>query len=122
VTERLKFYTDSHIPKQVAIQLRQRGVDIVRCQEVGLEDADDPTHLTYATNERRVLITHDRDFTRLDSLWRQGGKVHAGIIFVSGERRGEIGFLVKELVFFHEAVEVGAAAADEFRNVVTYLK
>jgi hypothetical protein len=32
----LEFYTDTHITKQVAVQLRKRGVDVVLCEEVGL--------------------------------------------------------------------------------------
>ncbi len=44
-----KFYLDSHIDKEVAIQLRNSGVDVVHCAEVGMKDAKDPEHLTYAT-------------------------------------------------------------------------
>jgi predicted nuclease of predicted toxin-antitoxin system len=44
----MKLYADTHIPKQVAIQLRQKGVDIVRCEEIGLAEADDNEHWAYA--------------------------------------------------------------------------
>jgi predicted nuclease of predicted toxin-antitoxin system len=40
----MKLYADTHIPKQVAIQLRQKGVDIVRCEDIGLAEADDNEH------------------------------------------------------------------------------
>ena len=62
---RPKFYSDKHIPKAVAKQLRSRGVDIVRCEDVGLGDADDLTHLEYATREGCAVITNDTDFIRL---------------------------------------------------------
>ena len=58
----LKFYTDTHVYKQITIQLRTYEVDIVRCQEVGLEDADDETHLEYAAQHTRILITFDNGF------------------------------------------------------------
>jgi predicted nuclease of predicted toxin-antitoxin system len=37
----LKFYMDTHIPKAVAIQLRNKGIDVVRCEDVGLTESDD---------------------------------------------------------------------------------
>jgi hypothetical protein len=40
----MKLYADTHIPKQVAIQLRQKGIDIIRCEEVGLGEASDDKH------------------------------------------------------------------------------
>jgi hypothetical protein len=44
----LKFYADTHIDKDVAIQLRKKGVDVVRCEDVGMAEADDEAHLDYA--------------------------------------------------------------------------
>jgi hypothetical protein len=38
MAEKIKFYTDTHIAKAVAVQLRQKGVDIVRCEEVGMAE------------------------------------------------------------------------------------
>ena len=55
----LRFYTDTHIDKQVAIQLRTHGVDVVRCEEVGMAEAEDDAHLIYATQHERALITKD---------------------------------------------------------------
>lgn len=36
----LKFYTDAHIDKQVAIQLPRSRIDVVRCEEAGMAEAD----------------------------------------------------------------------------------
>ena len=63
----IKFYTDSHIAKTIVAQLRQRNVDVVRCQEVGRDDADDVEHLEYATSQGRTVITSDADFLALSS-------------------------------------------------------
>lgn len=41
------------------IRRRNSAIDIVRVQDIGLEGADDPTILEWATNERRILLTHD---------------------------------------------------------------
>jgi Domain of unknown function (DUF5615) len=105
----IKFYTDSHIARAVAIQLRRKGVDIIRCQDVAMDDADDPDHLDYAVKQGRTLVTSDEDFLALDAEWRGSGRQHSGIVYVFPENREAIGTMVKELLFLYEAIEGGAA-------------
>jgi len=76
----IKFYTDTHIAKAVAAQLRNRGIDIVRCEEVGMAEAKDVDHLTYAVQENRI-ITCDDDFIVLAQEWAKANKSHCGIMF-----------------------------------------
>jgi hypothetical protein len=38
---------------------RKADVDIVRIQDIGLSQADDPTILEWAAQQERVLLTHD---------------------------------------------------------------
>ena len=84
----IKFYTDSHIAKAIAVQLHNRGVDIIRCQDVGMGDADDAEHLEYATGQGRSVITGDADFLALDAQWHRSSKHHAGIIYLHPDRKG----------------------------------
>ena len=49
----IAFYTDTHIAKAVALQLRGHGIDVIRCEQVGLADASDVRHLEYATQHGR---------------------------------------------------------------------
>lgn len=116
----LKFYTDTHVDKQVAIQLRNRGVDIVRCQDVGLADADDETHLRYATQHDRVLITFDKGFRDRAFTWLAEGKSHGGVFVCKHDLQSEagIGKIVTMCLFYHDAVDGGAATLDDFRNQV----
>lgn len=109
----IKFYTDSHIAKAIATQLQQRGIDIIRCQDVGMENADDPEHLEYAVSQGRTIITGDADFLVLDALWREAGRNHTGIIYIKPESREAIGIIIKALRFLHEAVEGGAATLEK---------
>ena len=109
----LRFYTDSHVPKQVAIQLRTRDIDVVRCQEIGLEDADDVAHLEKATSQLRMIITGDSDFPRLHTQWKEANKFHAGILYFQPESQGKVGVVVKAAVFLFEAVELGAATLED---------
>ncbi len=110
--DKLKLYTDAHIDKQVVIQLRNRGVDIVRCEEVNMKHAEDIEHLKYAVQQGRVLITADRDFIDLHTAWTLEGKTHCGIMYVQPEARALIGVIVKQLYFYHLAVEIGAATLE----------
>jgi predicted nuclease of predicted toxin-antitoxin system len=116
----IKFYTDSHIAKTIVMQLRHWDVDVVRCQDVGMGDADDVTHLEYATSQGRTVITSDEDFLALDAQWQNSGKFHAGIIYVPPQRKDAIGTIVAQLVFLHDAVAAGAAdlATDVHNRVI----
>lgn len=96
-------------------QLRQRGVDIIRCEDVGLGDADDLTHLEYAAGEGRVVITRDADFTRHHATWQSENRRHAGIMFCTSEIQGEIaiGRIVREVVMYYELIEGGAGSVED---------
>ncbi len=59
----IKFYTDTHIARVVATQLRQRSIDVIRCEEVGMALAGDFEHLAYATEQGRSVVTNDQGFS-----------------------------------------------------------
>jgi hypothetical protein len=42
-----------------ALRRRRPAVDVVRVQDVGLSGRPDPAVLTWAAEQRRVLLTHD---------------------------------------------------------------
>ena len=120
----LKFYFDTHIAKAAAVQLRAKGVDVLRCEEVGLEEAPDEAHLQYATEDNRIMVSQDEDFTALDTQWRQAGRSHAGIMKVSQQYRGEaqISYVVQQLLFYAEAEQAGAVDyVSEIANHVIFL-
>lgn len=39
--------------------LRQPDLDLVRVQDVGIQGIDDPTILSWAAENKRIVITHD---------------------------------------------------------------
>lgn len=120
----IRFYTDTHIAKAIAIQLRDKDVDIIRCEEVGLAEASDVEHLTYATKQQRVIITHDDDFLQLDKQWRTEKKSHAGIIYCLPHLQGKssIGKIVNLCLDLHELIAGGAGTIEEdIVNKVIYL-
>jgi hypothetical protein len=71
----ITFHLDQHVANAVAYGLRQLGVDVTTTHEVGLQDADDPDHMSYAAANGRVIITHDAGFLRRHAA----GADHAGI-------------------------------------------
>jgi Domain of unknown function (DUF5615) len=121
----LKFYTDANIAKAIAVQLRNRGVDIVRCEDVGMVKADDYQHLEYATVHGRTMITGDTDFLRIHGEWQIAGRSHNGIMFIQDHLQGDkgIGVIVRDLILYHELVVNGAATVkDDIANQVLYVR
>ncbi len=42
------------------LRLRQPNLDLLRVQDVGLREVDDPAILGWAADNERILLTHDR--------------------------------------------------------------
>lgn len=42
------------------LKLRQPEINLLRVQDVGLQEVDDPTILGWAASNNRILLTHDR--------------------------------------------------------------
>ena len=108
--ELIKFYLDENIPASVAEQLRQRQIDVVRCQELGMRTAGDVDHLALATEQGRVLVTFDQDFLRLNTE----GRIHSGIAFITEPKN--VGVVIKALLELHER-----RAPEQMRNRVWYV-
>jgi hypothetical protein len=113
-TNSLKLYFDTNIAKQIALQLRARGVDVVRCEEVGLAEVSDREHLEYAIEQGRAVVSRDNDFPRLNAEWLSEGKTHMGIFYLPPYLQGEdsIGIVVRFLLGYHEMIEGGAGTVE----------
>lgn len=118
----VKFYTDEHVAASIVRQLREKGVDIVSCQEVGNLGIPDVEQLQYAVQQQRTVITGDADFLRLDSQWRNEGKRHSGIIHIKFNHPDQMGPIVAWITFLCEAVNTGAADLErDVYNRVQYV-
>jgi predicted nuclease of predicted toxin-antitoxin system len=116
----LAFFFDTHIPKAVAEQLRRpdRGVDVVRCEEVGMAEASDEELLAYAIENGRAMVSVDRDFLRLNAT----KMAHAGIFSVLPRNQDNIGRIVTDLFEYHELIKGGAGTLeDDIHNQVRYI-
>ncbi len=99
MAERIKFYTDEHVPTAVTKGLRRRGVDVLTAQERDLLTASDETHLTVAASEERVIFTQDADFLRFHAQ----GNTHAGIVYA--HQQTPIGVIVRGLILIYQVLE-----------------
>jgi len=60
----MKFVVDAHLPKRLAGQLRQLGHDAIHTLDLPAQNrTDDETIIQIATDEDRIVITKDADFT-----------------------------------------------------------
>jgi predicted nuclease of predicted toxin-antitoxin system len=58
----LRFLSDENFNGDIVrgLFLRQPNLDLLRVQDVGLRELDDPAILDWAANNDRILLTHDR--------------------------------------------------------------
>jgi predicted nuclease of predicted toxin-antitoxin system len=123
-TVALRFYFDTHIARATADQLRVRGVEVIRCEEVAMAEASDEEHLAYATREGCIVVSQDEDFVALDARWHHSGRKHGGIMKVPEHLQGsaQISTVVRELLFYTEAEQNGAVIYEtEIASCVIYL-
>ncbi len=113
---KLKFYTDTHIDRQVAVQLRSRGIEVVRCEDAGLREADDETHLEYASQNRLALITKDVGFRNRHFDWLVQGKSHSGIFFCADRYRAAVGTIVNACYLYAQLIENGVGDLSDIQN------
>lgn len=117
----LSFFTDTHIAKQVAIQLRADGIEIVRCHEVGMEDATDDELLDYAIAHEHAMLTKDDDFLTLHSQLQTAGQRHFGIFYCPYRDRPTIGLIVATCRDYHALVESDTDSEEEIQNDLFYI-
>ncbi|NJO43286.1 MAG: DUF5615 family PIN-like protein [Cyanobacteria bacterium CRU_2_1] len=95
--------------------LRQPSLDLLRIQDVGLREVDDPAILAWAASHERILLTHDRatmpDFA-YERLVR--GEPMAGLFVVND--RMSIRQAIDELLLLINWTE-----QTEWQGVVLYL-
>ncbi|HEY7092348.1 MAG TPA: DUF5615 family PIN-like protein [Ktedonobacterales bacterium] len=107
----LRYYFDEHISAAIAEQLRLRGIEVQRPQDVSRANRKIPDldQLTYATSIGHVLVSRDRDFTRLHTT----GISHAGIVILQKDL--SIGAFVEYLELLAKTTE-----PDQMQNQLLY--
>ena len=93
----LKGYTDEHGVFGLVQALPQRGMDVVRVQDRGREQADDADLLDEALANERVMLTNDTDFLAL-AAERSARQERFAPLFFWPQQRRSIGQLVQGTV------------------------
>ena len=85
-------YLDNDVPASWARLLRIRGHDVITVRDLGTREATDGEHLLAATQQGRILITHNGDdYVLLHDAWRRwfreystvsNAPLHASILVV----------------------------------------
>lgn len=99
MVDRIRFHLDEHVDPNIALALRQHGVDITTTLEAGLRTQSDEAHIAFAQRERRVIVTHDDDFLRIASQHHD----HAGIAYCQKTTRS-IGEIISGLILIYEVL------------------
>lgn len=92
----LKLYFDVHVNDAITRGLRRRGVDVLRAQDNGAGELQDPKLLDRATELGRVLFTQDEDLLTEAARRQRGGEHFAGVIY-GHQLRVTIGQCVADL-------------------------
>ena len=77
----VRLYFDVHVPIAIADALRLREVDVLRAQEDGAAELEDPRLLDRATELDRVLFTQDKGFLREANRRHERGEAFSGIVY-----------------------------------------
>jgi predicted nuclease of predicted toxin-antitoxin system len=93
----MRFLADQDVYANTIGFLRALGHDVVRVSELGLAQAADAELLRVAGDERRILVTRDRDF--------------GGLVFVQGRSTG--------VVYLRLLPSTQAAVHAELQRVLT---
>ncbi len=94
---------------------RNRALDIVRVQDIGLAGADDPAILDWAAGEGRILITHDvTTITHFAYLRILAGKPMPGVF--AAKTSVPIGQAIEDLLLLVEC-----SGENEWEGQIRYL-
>jgi hypothetical protein len=76
-----RLYLDEDVDPLLARILTARGYDVLTTQEAHRVSSSDTNQLVFATQEQRVLLTHNiAHFNRLARDWAAQGQEHPGIV------------------------------------------
>jgi predicted nuclease of predicted toxin-antitoxin system len=107
----IRFHLDEHIDFAVAQGLRRRGIDVTTTAEASLLGSDDLEQIAFAAEDKRVIVSNDRDFLRLHDQ----GVEHPGIVYCHQQSRS-IGEMIRTLELLWEILEL-----EEMRNQVEFI-
>lgn len=111
----LGLYFDHHVPRAIAVGVRQRGIDVLTTEPDGMADRDDEFLLQRATDLGRVVFTQAMDFLALAAAWRQTRREFTGMVYAH-QLRITIGGAIHDLALIASRMN-----PEDIRNRVEFL-
>lgn len=111
----LAYYMDQHVPSAITEGLRRSGIDVLRTQDDGHEQADDEVILDRAAALGRVVFTRDSDFLIIAHRRQADGTPFAGVVYAH-QTAVSIGDCISDLDLIADAYEPA-----DMENRVEYL-
>ncbi len=109
----IRLYLDEDVWEGLAA-LRESGFDVMHTYEVGRGGASDPEQLSYASQEKRAIFTHNsKDFVPLAVDWFFDERHYSGIIISPQIEKGGLLKRLKKLM--------NSISAEEISNTVRHL-
>lgn len=122
----MRLLLDAHVSgPSVGGQLSDKGHDVRALdQEPEHEGLEDEDVLALASEDERILVTHNvADFPELLREWAAGGRSHAGVILVYGIEHSEFGLILRGIEHWlelrprqEEWLDFPAVASREFAS------
>jgi predicted nuclease of predicted toxin-antitoxin system len=92
----VKFLLDENVSQTVTIGLRDAGFDCVHVLETNLAHGSDEAIINSAKKQKRVIITHDKDF---GNVLRYPLQNHYGVVLMRFKNQRPVKVLSYLLVF-----------------------
>jgi hypothetical protein len=111
----LSLYMDHHVHAAITAGVRNRGIDVLTCEDDGTTTMDDDLLLDRATSLGRVLFTEDEDLLAIAQNRQRTGIEFSGVAYAH-QLRISIGQAVRDLELVAKVYE-----PVDMRNRVEYL-
>src|SRR5688500_8013678 len=110
----IELYLDEDVSVLVAELIRARGFSAITTVEAGNLGKSDLEQLSFATEQQKVFITHNRvDFEKLAVDYFEQGQRHAGIIVAVRRHSAQIASRLLAIL--------GSTTCDEMVNQLRYI-
>ena len=108
----LLYYMDHHVPIDITLGLRARGVDCLFLEEDGTKRWADQPLLIRSTQLNPVMVSLDRDLFNIATQWIREGMEFSGLVY-GHQLRLTIGQAIRDLEIVAQVMQ-----PEEMRNSI----